>query len=252
MAVSTYKQPPTRQHQLAPRHATTEATASSWQWLYKTGAVAALLSAAFIPLQVLVFILWPPPATAIEWFALFQDNPLIGLVDLDLLLVADNLLLIPILLSLYLLLRHANQSLMLPVTALGLLGIALFIASNPAVEMLLLSRGYAAAASEAQAALFLAAGEAMLAVWEGTAFQVAYVIGSAAGILIGIAMLRGSRFGKMLASMAILGNAVAFGYYLPGIGVYISVFSVLFLEIWYLLLARRLWQFGQTPAPEMN
>jgi hypothetical protein len=31
--------------------------------------------------------------------------------------------------------------------------------------------------------------------------------------------------------MAILGNAVALGLYLPAIGVYIAVFSVVFLEI---------------------
>jgi hypothetical protein len=32
--------------------------------------------------------------------------------------------------------------------------------------------------------------------------------------------------------------------YVPVVGLYISIFSVLFLEIFYILVARRLWQLG--------
>jgi hypothetical protein len=45
--------------------------------------------------------------------------------------------------------------------------------------------------------------------------------------------------------MAILGNAVGLGLYVPVVGVYISVFSVLFLEVWYILIGRRLQQLGR-------
>jgi hypothetical protein len=66
-----------------------------WNWLYKIAAAAALISALLIPIQILVFIIWPPPlqGSAADWFALFQKNQLVGLVDLDLLLVVDNVLL---------------------------------------------------------------------------------------------------------------------------------------------------------------
>ena len=64
---------------------------------------------------------------------------MIGLINLDLLLVADNVLLIPILLALYVALRRASESLMAIATAFGLVGIVLFIVSNPAIEMLFLS-----------------------------------------------------------------------------------------------------------------
>jgi hypothetical protein len=220
---------------------------SRWAWLYQAGAVAALLSALFIPIQILVFIVWPPPlqGSVNEWFALFQENRLVGLVDLDLLLVADNVLLIPLFLALYILLRRANESLMLMATALGFLGIIMYIASNPAIEMLSLSNQYAAATSDAQRIVFLAAGQAMLATWQGTAFQVAYLAGSVAGIAMGVAMLRSGVFGSVTATLAILGNAIGLGLYIPIIGLYISVFSVLFLEIWYILLAWRLFQLGR-------
>jgi hypothetical protein len=85
----------------------------------------------------------------------------------------------------------------------------------------------------------------MLATWQGTAFQVAYLAGSVAGIAFGIAMLRSSVFGTVAATLAILANSIGLGLYIPVIGVYISVFSVLFLEIWYILLARRLLQLGR-------
>jgi hypothetical protein len=39
--------------------------------------------------------------------------------------------------------------------------------------------------------------------------------------------------------LAILANAVGLGLYVPSVGVYIAVFSIVFLEVWYLLIARR-------------
>ncbi|HXF35928.1 MAG TPA: hypothetical protein VNO17_01955 [Actinomycetota bacterium] len=201
----------------------------------------------FIPIQVLVFVVWPPPldGTAVDWFRLFHDNKLVGLLDLDLLLVADNVFLVPIFLALYVLLRRQSQSLMVVATALGFLGIVFFVASNPAFHLLSLSQRYAQAANAAERSTVLAAGEAMLAMWRGTAFHTYYLLGSAAGILIGAVMLRSAVFSNLAGWMAILGNAVGLGLYIPTAGVYISVFSVLFLEVWYILIARRLLQLGR-------
>lgn len=220
---------------------------STWKLLYWVGGAAALISAVFIPIQVVVFIVWPPPieGTVTDWFTLFEDNRLVGLLDLDLLLVADNVLLVPIFLALYVLLRRGSESIMAIATALGFLGIALFVASNPAFEMLSLSDQYAAATTDVQRSTFLAAGEAMLATWQGTSFQSAYILGSVAGIAIGAVMLGSGVFSNLAGWMAILANAVGLGLYIPTVGVYISVFSVLFLEIWYILIARRLFQLGQ-------
>lgn len=226
-----------------------------WRILYRLAGAGALISAVFIPIQVLVFIIWPPPldGTAADWFELFADNRMVGLLDLDLLLVADNVFLVPILLALYVLLRHDSESVMVIATALGFLGIVFFIASNPAFEMLSLSDRYAAATTEAERATFSAAGEAMLASWEGTAFHVYYILGSIAGIAIGIVMVRSVVFSNLTGWMAILGNAIGLGLYVPVVGVYISVFSVLFLEIWYILIARRLLRLGRrVPAVEVS
>lgn len=88
----------------------------------------------------------------------------------------------------------------------------------------------------------MAAGQAILAGWEGTAFQVGYLLGQLAGIMIGLVMLKGHRFGRVIPSTPIVGNLVGFGLYLPTVGVAISAFSGLILWVWYLLIARKFLQ----------
>lgn len=75
--------------------------AASWATLYRTAALAALVTAVLIPVQLAVFMVYPFPDTVVGWFGLMQDNPVAGLVNLDLLLVVDNVLLLVIALGLY-------------------------------------------------------------------------------------------------------------------------------------------------------
>lgn len=216
-----------------------------WHQLCLYGGVAALLTALVMPVQVAVFIIWPPPlgGSAVDWFDLFQMNALVGLIDLDLLLVLDNALLIALVLALYVVLRRANPSLMLLAVVASLFAAAMYIASNPAVEMLALSNRYAVADATERAVL-AAAGEALVAGWQGTAFQVAYLLGSFSGIAIGVVMLQSRVFGRAAGYMGVLANAVGLGLYVPVVGVYIAVFSVLFLEIWYILVGIGLVRIG--------
>ena len=222
-------------------------TDSVWKPLYRVGGAAALITAVLIPIHVIVFIVWPPPleGTVTDWFTLFQDNWLLGLLSMDLLLMADYVLLVPIVLALYAVLRRASEYLMAIGTALFFLAIAVYFASNTAFEMLSLSEGYAVATTEAQRSTFLAAGQAMIATYQGTSFQVSYVLGSVAGIIIGAVMLRSNIFSRVTAYAGILGNVIGFGLYVPMIGLFLSVVSGPVLWIWYILLARRLFQLGR-------
>ena len=58
-------------------------------------------------------------------------------------------------------------------------------------------------------------------------------------------MLRSTTFSKGAAYAGMLGNAIGFGLYVPTIGIYISLLSVVGLWIWYILIGRRLFQLGQ-------
>lgn len=220
-------------------------TDSRWHWLYKAGAAAALLSAVFFPIQILVFLTNPPPESVTGWFALFQSNRLVGLLDLDLLLVIDQVLAMLVFLALYVALRQANESIMAIGLTLGMVSTVLFIASNPAFAMLSLADQYAAATTEAQKAMLLAAGQVTIATWEGSAFQASYFLGSIAPIIISAIMLRSKLFSKATAYFGILANAIALGLYVPVIGAYISVFSVVFLWVWYILLGLWFLSFGR-------
>jgi len=84
----------------------------------------------------------------------------------------------------------------------------------------------------------------MLATFQGTAFQVSYVLASVAGIIIGAVMLRSDIFSTVAAYALILGDVIGLGLYVPTIGIFLSVISVPILWIWHILIARRLFQLG--------
>lgn len=218
---------------------------ASWATLYRAAGAAALVTAVLIPIQIAVFVAFPFPDTVTGWFTLLRDHPVAGLIDLDLLLVVDDVLLVVIALAVYVALRRTNPSLVLLATGLWLLAIAMFVASNPSVQMLDLSARFADATTAAERAATLAAGQALLAGWEGTAFQVGYVVGQAAGIGIGLVMLRTDRFGRAVPYTLIIGNVVGFGYYLPTVGLALSAFAGVILWVWYLLIARRFLRLGR-------
>jgi hypothetical protein len=219
---------------------------SAWKTLYKIAGIAALITAVFIPVQIVVFITNPPPSTVIDWFTLFNNNRIIGLLDMDLLLVADSVLAIPIMLGLYFALRNVNKSIMTLALAFGFVALAAYFASNTCFNMASLSRQYAEATNISERAIYLAAGQAMLTNYTGTAFQINYFLGAVVLIAFSGAMLRSNVFSKTTGYLGIIANAIALGLYVPKVGIYISVFSVLFLWVWYLLIAIKFLQIGKT------
>ncbi|NOH02679.1 MAG: DUF4386 family protein [Chloroflexi bacterium] len=225
-------------------------TEQGWKPLFNLGGVSALMMVFIIVAQMIVFISAPPPyeGGASAWFALFQNNKIIGLINFELLMIVYVFLSIPITLSLYILLRRVGPSFTVLYVVLSLIGIMSFIVARPAFEMLSLSNGYAAATTGAERAIYLSAGETLLAVFHGTAFQVSYILGSLGGLIISLIMLKTDIFSKTTAYFRIASSVFDFGLYVPSIGMYISIFSVLFLLIWDVLVARRLFQLGRGSA----
>jgi hypothetical protein len=219
-----------------------------WSWLYKIGGAAALFSVAIIPIQLIIFIVWGQPETAIGWFNLFQDNKLAGLLAFEILFVVNAVAGIATTLALYVALRGVNESLMAIATVLALVEAVTFIMARPALQMLYLSDQYAAATTDAQRATLLAAGEAMLATFHGTAFHVGINLFSIYYLIVSIVMLRSNIFGSVTAYTGIVAAILNWGLYVPGgIGFFLFTLSVIpFLAIWLVLVARRLFQLGRS------
>jgi hypothetical protein len=213
---------------------------ADWRLLYGIAGGAALLLVASTLLHAAVFFVTGLPATVLDWFTLFGTNALLGLLAFELLPVVYVIVSVPVVLALCAALGRANPSLMAIYFALSFVGIIAFIVARPAFEMLSLSNSYAAAASDAERGLLLAAGESMLAIFHGTAFWVSYVLGSIGGLLVATAMLRTKLFSRKTAYLRIASSILDFGLFVPTIGLFISLFSVLCLLLFNGLIAHRL------------
>jgi hypothetical protein len=227
---------------------------TSWSGLYKAGGAAAPVIAVLLVGEIIVFTVWPQPNTVIDYFTLFHDNWLVGLLDLDLLGMVAYLLFIPLILAIHVALMRSSESTMLVATVLFFVGISAFFATNTAFPMLSLADQYAAATTDAQRAMFLAAGQAMLTMFNVNAFQVSYVIVSGAWLMMSAVMLRSSIFGRVTAISGILAGATAVGALalerLPVIGGFLPLLialyfaAIVFLALWVVLTGRRLYRLG--------
>lgn len=247
MASTDLQMPSERQGRVVAPNARFEET--GWKWLYRVGAIAAVITVLFIPIAIVSHLVWPPPpwaaGAAADWFAYFQNNWVAGLLNLDLLLAISLILSVPLYLALFVALRHASPSGMLIATAIALLGAVLHLATISAFEMQAFSQAHAAATTDAQRTMYLAAGEAILSGYYGTVFQVSYVLGYLAYIIIGAVMLRSRVFSQVTAYVGLVTGIAGFGFYLPTVGLFLSIVVVLLVAIWNILVARRLFQLGR-------
>lgn len=221
----------------------------SWKSLYKVGGIAALAVVAMAVIQAPIFILFPQPTTVIGHFTQFQSNKLLGLVDLDLILILAEACNVPILFALYAALRRFNPALLTIALTLGLGGIAFFFAVNPTFSMLYLSDQYAAAATDVQRAAFLAAGEALVANYNGTAFGLFFILSGVADLIIAAVMLRSGVFNKATAFTGMAVGAMLLVPPLPVLGMIALVLSYIVIlpsMIWNILVAIRLFQLGRS------
>ena len=241
----------------------TETADSAWKGLYRVGGAAALIIAVMYLIAMAIYIpayrAGPPPSNVIEWFTLFQNNWLTGLFFLGLADIAITIFWAPMSLALYAALRPVNKTCLIVATPLVFVGMAVYLATNTAFSMLSLSHQYAAAATDAQESLILAAGQAILAVSQGTGALMGMSLVWVAGLIISAVMLRSKIFSKVTAYVGILGFAlllasVPFATYTTTesqTGVVAAIVAVSYIGggvlslIWYILVGLRLYQLGR-------
>jgi hypothetical protein len=224
-------------------------TPTPWTTLYRAGGAAALAVLALIPVQGVVFMVNPPPSTVVEYFALFQQSPLRGLLALDLLLMVDYGLLILVYLALFATLRRYNPSLMAIGTTLALAGMAIYFASSVAFEMLSLSARFAEATTVEQRSVLLAAGETMLVTYTGTAYLASYFLGAVAVLVFSVVMLQCAIFSRWTAYAGLLMGVLSLVPSTAGaVGLAFSFLSLLPTAVWLGLVGSRLVQLGGDPS----
>jgi hypothetical protein len=217
--------------------------AEKGQTLYKTAAFAALLMVVIIPIQIFIFLSYPPPTTVEGFFKLFNDNKILGLLEYDFLMIIDMILMIFIYLALYTALKKGNESIVTIGLILGLVAIAAFFASNTCLEMLSLSKQYTVASTQEQKTILLAAGQAVYEIYKGTAFAIYYELSAIALLLFTYAMFQSTIFSKKTAYVGLLAGIFMLVPPTPvlgKIGIVFSLISLIPWTVWLVLFAKRL------------
>jgi hypothetical protein len=168
------------------------------------------------------------------FFDLFQQHPFLGLLSLDFIYLFNNAILVIIYLAIAALLFREKPVPVLLALVLGLIGIACYYPSNPAFEMLTLSNLYAQALPPDQS-LYLAAGEAVMAGYTGTAFNTYYVLNAIGLLLFATTFLRSPRFKKSIGYWGLASGVLMI---VPSsAGLVGMIFSLLSLIPWVVFIA---------------
>lgn len=239
-----------------------------WNSLCIIGGVAALFAGIIfrrnLAVEIGMFVHDPAPVTVNDWFALLQSNRLLGLTYLHIFDVVNYALISLMFLALYVVLKRINRSLMAIAASLGLMGITVFFASNTAFSLVSLSEQYAAATSEAQRNLLLAAGQSMLAVnrftnpggQPGAGGYISLLLIAVAGLIISVVMTRSREFKRVTAYIGILATSLDLAYclaytFVPGVDTKLLALCFipaagLLLMVWHIMVGWRLWKLGRT------
>jgi hypothetical protein len=227
---------------------------SSYRSLFRIGGAAALIVALLSVMEVIAFIVHPPPATVREWFTLFEARPIVALIDFWGLEVPMYAMFALVFLALYFSLRSRNPSAMAIALSLALVGVAIFFATNNPFSMASLSRLHSAATDDAQRSAVLAAGEAVLANTNQRAvggYNSALFFVSIAGLIVSSAMLHSRYLRRPTAYLGMLAFGLSLADFFRQIltaSVTIALFVILpgalLLVIWFVVVGRRLLQLG--------
>ncbi len=209
---------------------------NDWSTLFSIAGKLTVLMLVLIPVQIVIFILFPQPQNAEGWVRLFSDNAFLGLLHMDLLYLANNTILVLVYFALAALIYNKNKSMVLIALSLGIIGTTCYFASNKSIEMFFLSRQLAVAEDAAVITSLKQSVYVMLLEWRGTAFTVYYFLNAISLLIFAAVMYRNSVFSR---GTAVLGIISAVLMSVPStFGAVGMVFSLLSLIPWYIFCVR--------------
>jgi hypothetical protein len=231
-----------------------------WKFIYKIGAVTTIFVLCGVILDMIVGSVTGGnvaalPQTAIERYNQFKENWLLGLYNLDLLNIINQIILIPSIFALYAAHKNTKNPSALLSLILFLVGTTIFVTSNTALTMLDLSHKYFAAASDEQRMLLAAAGEAMLV--KGAHGSLGVFLGFAlpafANILMSMVMINGKVFSRATSYIGFVGNLLMLFYiilvtFVPTVEELALAFAMpagLLVMIWMILFTIKLFKLSK-------
>ncbi len=229
--------------------ASVRSDARQWRGLLVTGAWCAFASVVMIVVQIPIYVLWPPPEPTEGFFELLLDNPVLGLVSLDVLFVVSNALMYLVYLALAVVLWRVGRSAVVIAVAFCVVGIAAFVSSSRPVEMLSLAHAYADADAETRTAL-LATGDGMIATWTGTGYDIYYYFTFVTLAVLAVLMLRSSIFSRATAVWGLVSAALMtipsnFGT----VGMVFAIASLVPFAVFAVLVGKRLLELASPEKP---
>jgi hypothetical protein len=228
--------------------ADTEIADPRWRDLYKIAGIAAVVSEIVIILGLVTYFIWPyaPGTESTESiFINLQNNTLGALISLDLFLLIGDLFSFLLFLGLYLSLKQVSESFALITLAVGLIAVVFLIPARPLLELYRLSESYMTATTEAAKSQYLAAGEALLASFDGIGWFLNTLLGGLSLLISSLLMLRSNIYSKATAYVGIVSNVAVCSFFIPVVGIFLLFLSVPGYAIWYFLLARKFFQLGR-------
>lgn len=222
---------------------------TNFQPLYRIAQFLTLAMLIIIPLQIIIFVISPPPDTVKGFFELYHQNPFLGLLSLDFLYLFNNAILVIIYLALFVLLYREKPVTVLIAIILGLIGIVCYFPSNPTFEMLTLSNQYFQVLPEQQT-IYLAAGEAVIAGYTGTSFDVYYVLSTICLLLFACAIIKSTQFKKSVGYWGLVSGL--FMIIPSSAGMLGMIFSLLSLIPWVVFIVLLMLKFKKLAAAAQN
>jgi hypothetical protein len=236
---------------------------SNLRWLFISSGIAGIiavfifrrnLGAEYFLLRMMGLFEGGPtviPQTPAEWFNLFHNNVLLGLLLSDLFDVVNSFLITLLTLSLYFVHKSINKSLSAFFLMTSMFGTLLYITTNVSLSLLALSNQYFSSNSVDQNNQIISAAYALLSVHNpGSANQ---SIGAhlslfflfVSGISASFGMLQNSVFKKRTGIIGLIANGMGVTYFIfifidPSLLFIPLSISAPFIIVWYMIISVKL------------
>lgn len=218
-----------------------------WRDMYRIGAISFVIVNVLVVIAIVAFFIAPyapREIPTVEILETLQTDLLSGLFSLDLLLLMTGFVMILPVLALYIALRHVNETWALIALVMGLMAMVLIIVARPVTELVYLSQQYEAATTDLARSQYLAAAEALIAIFDGTAWIGYTVFLAFSTVISGLLMLRTDRFSQAEGYVGIVVGATPLGFFIPGLGPLLLLIATFGGIVWYTMLARTFYRLG--------